>query len=311
MNSQVAKQVHIPVLLDEAVEALAVKKEGCYFDATFGRGGHSKKILSLLGENGKLYACDRDPDAVKAAQEISDKRFIFKKTPFGSISDAFSELKENSLDGILFDLGVSSAQLDEAERGFSFNKTASLDMRMDYEQGITAKEWLMSATVKDLTSAIRDFGGEPHNIAKKLALAIFENKENLKTTTDLADLVSQLMPKSRYKAGFHQATKTFQAIRIVVNEEFEELKKGLIASLNLLKQGGILAVISFHSGEDQIVKRFMRENEGDTLPKEIPTQNSVINQKLKILHRPVLPSEQEILKNPRARSAKLRCAVKI
>lgn len=311
MNSQVAKQVHIPVLLDEAVEALAVKKEGCYFDATFGRGGHSKKILSLLGENGKLYACDRDPDAVKAAQEISDKRFIFKKTPFGSIPDAFSELKENSLDGILFDLGVSSAQLDEAERGFSFNKTASLDMRMDYEQGITAKEWLMSATVKDLTSAIRDFGGEPHNIAKKLALAIFENKENLKTTTDLADLVLQLMPKSRYKAGFHQATKTFQAIRIVVNEEFEELKKGLIASLNLLKQGGILAVISFHSGEDQIVKRFMRENEGDTLPKEIPTQNSVINQKLKILHRPVLPSEREILKNPRARSAKLRCAVKI
>ena len=304
--------IHIPVLLNEAVEALSIKADGIYFDATFGRGGHSKKILSLLGENGKLYACDRDPEAAQAACGILDTRFIFKKTPFSCIDSAFAEdLKNNSLDGILFDLGVSSAQLDNAQRGFSFNKEAELDMRMDNQNGISAKEWIRDASVEDLTRAIRDLGGEPHGIAKKLATAIFNNKERLNKTTDLANLVVEVMPKSRYKAGVHQATKTFQAIRIAVNNELEELKKGLNNSLKLLKKGGILAVITFHSGEDQIVARFMRDNQGSKLPKEIPSQNSVINQKLKILQRQIRPTDEELLNNPRSRSARLRVAIKI
>lgn len=304
---------HVSVLLNESVEALAIRAEGRYLDATFGRGGHSRLILSKLGDTGALYAVDRDPEAAAVARQLAseDNRFHFQQCAFSGIANAFADVGENSLDGVLFDLGVSSPQLDEAERGFSFSKAGPLDMRMDPEVGQSAKEWLMETDEKTLARAIRDLGGESPSIAKRLARAIISAREALYTTTDLAAVVADAMPKKFYKPGHHPATQTFQAIRMTVNDEVGEINRGLEAATKLLKKGGVLAVITFHGLEDALVKRFIRAKEGEALPAEIPLDTGRRNQVLRLISPVIKPSAEQVAENPRSRSARLRKAEKV
>lgn len=302
---------HVSVLLAESVEALAIRPDGCYLDATFGRGGHSRAILSRLGEKGRLFALDRDPQAAEVASHIDDARFRFAKAPFSMLDSAFAEVGAESLDGVLFDLGVSSPQLDQAARGFSFMQEGPIDMRMDPEDGISAKAWLMQTDEQTLARAIRDLGGEPHSVAKRIAQAVIARRERLDTTTELAAVVSEAMPKKLHKPGYHPATQTFQAIRMVVNDEVGEIGRGLQAATRCLKKGGVLAVITFHGLEDALVKRFIREREGEDIPGEIPVQQGRVNQELRLLRPVIKPQAEDVAANPRCRSARLRRAVKI
>lgn len=302
---------HISVLLQESVEALDIHPDGSYLDATFGRGGHSRLILSQLGENGRLYAIDRDPQAALEAASMADSRFCFAKTAFGEMTRAFEDVKEQSLDGVLFDLGVSSPQLDIAERGFSFLKDGPLDMRMDPENGVSAREWLMQTDEATLMRVIRDFGGENHSIARRIAQAIYAVRERLTTTTALATVVADAMPKKFYKPNHHPATQTFQAIRMVVNDEVGEIQRGLDAAVKLLKSGGVLVVITFHGLEDALVKRFIRSQEGEALPAEIPLDIGRVGQVLRLVSPVIKPTAQAIKENPRCRSARLRKAIKL
>lgn len=303
---------HIPVLLAEAVAALEIAPNGRYLDATFGRGGHSSEILAQLGESGQLYALDRDQQAAAVAAQITDPRFHFARCAFSEMKTAFAALGAESLDGILFDLGVSSPQLDDPSRGFSFAKEGPLDMRMDNEQNLTAQKWLKNVDEDTLTTVIRDYGGEPHTVAKRIAKAILAAKNDLKSTLDLASVVAQARPKKLYKPHLHPATQTFQAIRIAVNDEIGEIQRALRAATMMLKSGGILVVISFHGLEDATVKRFVRSMEGEPLPAEIPATNTTnIHQVLRLVPPVIKPSSAEIAQNPRSRSAKLRKAVKL
>ncbi|OOF70214.1 16S rRNA (cytosine(1402)-N(4))-methyltransferase RsmH [Rodentibacter caecimuris] len=310
---------HTTVLLYEAVDGLALKEKGIYIDGTFGRGGHSRLILSRLSSSGRLIAIDRDPRAIIAAQQIQDSRFHIEHSGFSNISDICEKLDlVGKIDGILLDLGVSSPQLDEAERGFSFMKDGPLDMRMDTTQGISAAEWLQKVSIEDLTWVLKNFGEE--RFAKRIATAIVEynqsavknGKEFLTRTSQLAELIAQSVPfKDKYK---HPATRSFQAIRIFINSELEELERVLNSTLSILSPKGRLSVISFHSLEDRMVKHFMRKHsKGDALPKGLPLREDQIqrNQTLKIIGKAIQPSEAEILANSRARSAILRIAERI
>lgn len=301
---------HLPVLLEESLDALSLKSDGRYLDATFGRGGHSRPILSRLGEKGALFAVDRDPKAARSAAEIVDPRFHFRRTPFSRIGAVFETVDMKSLDGVLFDLGVSSPQLEAAERGFSFRREGPLDMRMDPESGISAKEWLLANDETTLAKIIRDWGGEPHTIARRIARAVMAVREGLQTTTDLASVVARAMPKKYYKPGHHPATQTFQALRMAVNDEISELGAGLEAATNVLKPGGVLVVITFHGLEDALVKRFVRAREGAVVPAEIPVQMGRIDPVLKLVPPVIKPSAAQVADNPRSRSAKLRKAEK-
>ena len=302
---------HVTVLLHEAVQALAIRADGAYLDGTFGRGGHSRAILAALGGAGRLYALDRDPQAAEAATVIDDSRFLFARSPFSCMDTAFAAVGAASLDGILLDLGVSSPQLDQAARGFSFGKEGPLDMRMDNESGITAADWLAATDEATLARVIRDWGGEPHTVAKRIARAVIAARGKLRTTLDLADVVADAVPRKLHKAGFHPATQTFQAIRIAVNDEVGEIERGLLAATRLLKSGGVLAVITFHGLEDALVKRFIRAHEGAPLPAEIPSAHDRVNPLLRLVPPVVKPSAREVADNPRSRSARLRKAVKI
>ncbi|MBP3194109.1 MAG: 16S rRNA (cytosine(1402)-N(4))-methyltransferase RsmH [Cardiobacteriaceae bacterium] len=298
---------HISVLLEEAVSALRVFPSGVYLDATFGRGGHSRRILSQL-DTGKLYAIDRDPEAETAASEIKQANFSFQKSPFSAIGELFSP---EFFDGILFDLGVSSPQLDQGARGFSFLQEAPLDMRMDNSEGITARDWLMQVEEGELARVICNLGGEPFSIAKRIARAVFAARERIFTTTELAEVIAAAVPKRHYKPHHNPATRTFQAIRMTVNDELGEIAKAMEAAVKLLKSGGVLAVITFHDGEDALVKRFMRSKEGIEMPREIPlTDNRKLGQVLE-MQAAIKPTEAEIKRNPRARSARLRVATKL
>ena len=302
---------HIPVLLEESLDALSLRSDGRYLDATFGRGGHSRAILSRLGKNGELFAVDRDPQAEEEAGEITDRRFHFRRAPFSRIGERFETAEAGSLDGVLFDLGVSSPQLEVAERGFSFHKTGPLDMRMDPASGISAKQWLLANDERALATIIRDWGGEPHTIARRIARAVMAVRQNLRTTTDLAAVVAEAMPSKCYKPGHHPATQTFQALRMAVNDEVAEIGAGLEAAAHLLKPGGVLVVITFHGLEDALVKRFIRAREGETVPAEIPVPIGRVNQELKLIPPVITPSAAEVAANPRCRSAKLRKGEKI
>lgn len=302
---------HISVLLQESISALEIKPEGWYLDGTFGRGGHSRLILDSLNEKGRLYALDRDPQAAAKAGEIKDARFYFKQTEFSNMAHAFPEVGLGSLDGILLDLGVSSPQLDEAERGFSFSKLGPLDMRMNPENGLSARQWLLQTDEITLMRAIRDLGGEPHTIARRIARAIMAVREQLQTTLDLARVVQEAMPKKLQKSGYHPATQTFQAIRMMVNDEVGEIERALSAATNLLKSNGILAVITFHGVEDALTKRFIRAQEGEMLPAEIPVAQGRRNAVLRLVNPVIKPSAQAVADNPRCRSARLRKAVKL
>ncbi|OYW29450.1 MAG: 16S rRNA (cytosine(1402)-N(4))-methyltransferase, partial [Methyloversatilis sp. 12-65-5] len=245
---------HIPVLLTEALDALAVRPDGVYVDGTFGRGGHSRGLLARLGATGRLIALDRDPSAIAAGQAITDERFTLVHARFAELADVLDELDVTAVDGVLLDIGVSSPQLDDAERGMSFRQDAPLDMRMDTSRGETVAQWLARADEADIREVIRDYGEE--RFASAIAKAIVARREErgpLATTAELADLVAGAV-KTR-EPGKDPATRTFQALRIFINAELEELQQALEASLSVLQPGGRLVVISFHSLEDRIVKQ--------------------------------------------------------
>ena len=303
---------HKTVLLHEAVDGLNVKPDGIYVDGTFGRGGHSRLILEKLGNQGKLIAIDRDPQAKESAKLLDDdKRFSFYHQNFASLKGILaSQQLVGKIDGVLLDLGVSSPQLDQAERGFSFMKQGELDMRMDTTSGVSAKEWLATAELNEIRQVLKEFGEE--KFATRIATAIVERREEkpIETTTELAELIEEATPvKDKHK---HPATRSFQAIRIFVNQELEELKALLDMSTDVLAKDGRLSVISFHSLEDRIVKRFMKSKaKGDSYPKDLPIMESDIKKEFKVIGKAVKASHEEIKENPRSRSAVLRVAEKI
>ena len=296
--------MHIPVLASEAMDALAVDPEGTYVDGTFGRGGHSRAILERLGPRGRLIALDRDPDAEQAARGISDPRFSFFRTRFSALAEV---LKGERANGMLFDLGASSPQLDDPARGFSFRRDAPLDMRMDPTAGPTAAQWLASAEEQQIQQVIRDYGEE--RFAKQIAAAIVAARARgpLLRTRELADLVAGAV-RTR-EPGQDPATRTFQALRIHLNRELEEVSLMLPQATAHLGTGGRLAVIAFHSLEDRIVKRFMQSLARPEVPRGLPLRASEMPQPaLKLVGRAVRASAQETRRNPRARSAILRVA---
>ena len=299
---------HITVLLKEAVDALAIKPAGIYVDGTFGRGGHSRAVLAQLGPEGRLIAFDRDPVAVAAGREIKDPRFELVHAPFSDFAEALAERGVEKVDGVLLDLGVSSPQLDEAERGMSFRFDAPLDMRMDTTRGLTAAEWLAEAPVADITRVLREYGEErfAYEIAK--AIAVARTGGAVATTGQLAALVEKTV-RTR-EPGQHPATRTFQALRICVNQELEELSLVLPQVVAALAPGGRLVVISFHSLEDRIVKRFMRDaSRPPQLPARLPVRAADLPKpKLALVGKPVWPSDEEVAANPRSRSAVMRIA---
>jgi 16S rRNA (cytosine1402-N4)-methyltransferase len=299
--------MHQPVLAGEAIEALALRPEGVYVDGTFGRGGHSRLILERLGPQGRLIALDRDPEAARAASQIGDPRLTFVHTNFANLSRALDDTRAGAVDGMLFDLGVSSPQLDDPARGFSFRAEGPLDMRMDPTHGVSAAQWLATAEEQEIREVIRDYGEE--RFAKQIAAAIVaaRRREPLLRTRQLADLVAQAV-RTR-EPGQDPATRTFQALRIHVNRELEEVSLMLPQAVARLAPQGRLAVISFHSLEDRIVKRFMQEAARPELPRRLPLRASEMPEPvLKLVGRAVRPSQEETRRNPRARSATLRVA---
>ena len=302
---------HATVLLHEAVEALQIKPSGIYVDGTFGRGGHSRLILEQLGAKGRLIAMDKDPAAVAAGQVISDARFQLVHSGFEALGKVLHSLLVDKVDGVLLDLGVSSPQLDDAERGFSFRFDAPLDMRMDTSSGQTAAEWLANVDESFLGEVIHDYGEE--RFAKQIARALVaaRKEQAILTTRQLGEIVAKVV-RTR-EPGKNPATRTFQAIRIYINRELEELTHILPQCVDSLKPGGRLAVISFHSLEDRIVKRFMRDMaQGDKFPVGLPIRAAEIPQgRLKLIGKAVYAGLEEIEKNPRARSAVLRVAERI
>ena len=302
---------HTTVLLDEAVNGLNIREDGIYIDGTFGRGGHSRLILSQLGENGQLLAIDRDPQAIAAAAEINDPRFSIVHGPFSALADYVDARGlTGKISGVLLDLGVSSPQLDDAERGFSFMRDGPLDMRMDPTRGHSAAGWLLQAEEADIAFVLKTYGEE--RFAKRIARAITErNREQPMTRTkELAEVIAAATPvKDKFK---HPATRSFQAIRIWINSELEEIDTALKGALSVLAPGGRLSIISFHSLEDRLVKRFMRDrSRGPQVPAGIPMTESQLRalggRELKTLGK-LIPGEAEVRENPRARSSVLRIA---
>lgn len=306
---------HIPVLLNEAIDSLVTSPHGFYIDATFGRGSHSQAILDRLNKEGRLIAFDKDPDAVVHAKKYfaHDKRFTIIHSSFANMQGILQEANlVGKINGILFDLGVSSPQLDNPERGFSFAKSGKLDMRMDTSQGMDAMQWIAEVGEKELADALWQYGEE--KFSRRIARAIVEARSNaaITTTAELAQIITRAMPKPKKPHDKHPATRSFQAIRIVINKELVELEKGLEQALETLVIGGRLCVISFHSLEDRLVKQFIRHHEkGEELPRGLPIKGSQFNAKLRSLGKAIKPSLQEININPRARSAILRIAEKL
>jgi len=306
---------HIPVLCSEVMAALAVKKQGVYLDATFGRGGYSRRILDSLDEKGRLLAFDRDPAAIKAGQAIKDTRFALAHRPFSQLRQGAEEAgfkAENAFDGIVFDLGISSPQVDDGKRGFSFRHDGPLDMRMDTTRGETAGEWLARADIGEITEVLKNYGNErfARRIAEKIVAARAERP--LVGTKQLATLVRSVVRS--HEPGQDPATRTFQGIRIHVNQELQEIRLALPKALNLLKPGGRLAVVAFHSLEDRLVKNFMRTeaNPAASIPRHLPIHaRDLPAPRLRVLGRAARPSAVEVAANPRARSATLRVAEKL
>lgn len=302
---------HKPVLLEEAVASLAIKSDGYYLDGTFGRGGHSRAIMAQLAQQGRLFALDKDPQAIEAGQEewSDDPRFSIVQGTFAEMDRMVQEWQiERNLDGILLDLGVSSPQLDDPERGFSFSKDGPLDMRMDPTQGVSAAQWLADAPERDMSRVFWEFGEERH--ARRIARSIVEarQKQTLETTAQLAGLIENTIGHREKK---HPATRCFQAIRIFVNNELGDLKTGLDAAIRVLRPGGRLVVISFHSLEDRLVKRTFREAaRPGKIQRNIPAHPDWVAS-LKLIGKATRPSEHEISENPRARSATMRVAEKL
>ena len=315
----VSPSAHITVLLREAVDALAIKPDGVYVDGTFGRGGHSRAILEQLGPNGRLIAIDRDLQAIEAGAllAIQDARFSLHHAAMSELSDVLKQAssgsgsKQMAVDGMLADLGVSSPQLDVEERGFSFRFNGPLDMRMDTSRGETVEEWLNRAEEQEIGEVIWRYGEE--RFARQIARAVVAARVigRIRTTRELAELVGKTV-RTR-EPGQHPATRTFQAFRIFINQELEEIEKVLPQAVNSLGTGGRLVVIAFHSLEDRIVKRFMQNAaKADHLPSKLPIRaNEVNDATLRIVGKPIRANEAEVAANPRARSAIMRTAEKL
>lgn len=304
---------HIPVLLKEAVSALLISTEGIYVDATFGRGSHSQAILNQLGPNGRLIAFDKDPASVSYAKEhFHDARFTIVHSSFANMKAVLTDMQcAHQIAGILFDLGVSSPQLDVASRGFSFMRDGALDMRMNTTSGMTAAEWLATVDEVTLADVLYRYGDE--KFSRRIARLVVETRDEtaITTTLQLANLITRALPKQSWKDK-HPATRSFQAIRIFINQEITELEKGLDQALEVLAPGGRLAVISFHSLEDRVTKQFIRHHEKgiDDLPRGLPIKAKAFQPALKSVGKPIKPADEEIIVNPRARSAILRVAEK-
>ncbi|MGR6873433.1 16S rRNA (cytosine(1402)-N(4))-methyltransferase RsmH [Pseudomonas sp. HK3] len=303
---------HITVLLHEAVDALVQDVDGLYIDCTFGRGGHSRLILEKLSAQGRLIGIDKDPRAIATANELAneDSRFSICH---GSFADMTTWLEQNGdgrpVAGILMDLGVSSPQLDEAERGFSFMNDGPLDMRMNTESGLTAAQWVASAKEEDIANVLYQFGEERHSRRLAKAIVMRRSEEPFERTLDLAQVIKDAHPK--WEKGRHPATKSFQAIRIFLNDELGDLTTGLDIATDLLAKSGRLVVISFHSLEDRMVKRFIRAKEkGPQLPPDIPIMESDYPIILKHIGKAIKPSKEEVNANIRSRSAIMRVAEK-
>lgn len=305
---------HYPVLLDEVLAAMQIRADGVYLDGTFGRGGHSARILAQLDEHGRLLATDKDPQAVAAAEQRfgADPRFTIVRGSFTMLGAQAAERGwQGKVDGILLDLGVSSPQLDDASRGFSFSKDGPLDMRMDPHSGISASQWLATAKESEIAEVLKEYGEE--RFAKRIARALVRTREEqgvITTTAQLSRVVTEANPK--WERDKHPATRSFQAIRIYINRELDDLDAFLAQAVELLAPGGRLAVISFHSLEDRRVKRFIREQaKGDDFPVDLPVLDSQLNRRLKAVGKAVRAGAAELARNPRARSAVLRVAEKV
>ena len=299
---------HQPVLLEEALESLNIRPEGNYIDATFGRGGHSLAILQRLNEKGRLIAFDQDPEAVAFAKQYfaDEPRLTIEHCNFNQVASVIQQYGlSQKIDGVLMDLGVSSPQLDDAGRGFSFLRSGPLDMRMDTSRGITAKAWLAKVKPEDLIRVLKKYGEE--KFAKRIATAIVEIRaeREITETGDLAEIISNAIPvKEKHK---HPATRSFQAIRIFINEELQAIEQGLEGAASVLAKGGRLSVISFHSLEDRIVKRFMRNaSSRPKLPAGLPVMEADIEVPFRLVAKPVVAGAKELDQNPRSRSARLR-----
>ena len=305
---------HESVLLREAIAELAIKEGGIYVDATFGRGGHSQAILERLGPNGRLLAIDLDPEAITVARKapfLSDTRFEIEQTSFSNLEVAISKRDwRGKVDGVLLDLGVSSPQLDDPMRGFSFLRDGPLDMRMNPDQGIDAMTWINQAEANDIANVLYQYGEE--RFSRRIARAIVQARETIRieTTTQLAKIIEKANPKKEKHK--HPATRSFQAIRIFINQELAALTQCLPQVLEVLSVGGRMCVISFHSLEDRIVKQFIqREAVGDIYPPHFPIPHDQLKQRLRKIGKSIQASEAEMQQNPRARSARLRVAEKL
>lgn len=304
---------HLPVLLPEVLRGLAVRADGLYVDATYGRGGHAQAILDRLGPEGRLLAIDKDPQAVRVARldHGSDGRFSVEQGSFAMLERLVGQRGWcGKVNGILLDLGVSSPQLDDPQRGFSFLRDGPLDMRMDPEQGISAAQWLGEAGEAEITRVLFQFGEERH--ARRIARAIVAARAQapIASTGRLAELIAAVSPTR--EPGKHPATRSFQAIRIFLNRELDELQDCLAQALEVLVAGGRLCVISFHSLEDRIVKRFMRDHTRDQrFPADLPVPQHLLQPRLRLLGGALRASEGELRGNPRSRSATLRMAEKL
>ncbi len=304
---------HIPVLLDAVIDGLAIKPQGCYLDGTFGRGGHSQRILDQLDEQGRLLAIDKDPQAIATAQQHlgHDKRFAIVHHSFAALTRICQQNGVfGNLDGILLDLGVSSPQLDQAERGFSFRHDGPLDMRMDTSQGQPLSDWLASADEKMIADVLWRYGEEKQS--RQIAREIIRQRQQqpITRTLQLAQLIHTVMPH-KATLGKHPATRSFQALRIMINQELDDLSHVLTQAFAALAPGGRLAIISFHSLEDRLVKRFMRTLCEPTMPRHLPLTTDQIQAKARWCVKMYKANQQEIQDNSRARSAVLRIVEKI
>lgn len=304
---------HETVLLREAVDALAIKSDGLYIDGTYGRGGHSILLLEQLGLQGRLIGIDKDPLAILHGNKIQkqDHRLSMSQGSFANIHSLAQDGNYlGQVDGVLLDLGVSSPQIDDPDRGFSFLRDGPLDMRMDQSRGQSAAEWLQTAELDEITEVIKRFGEE--KFGKRIATAVVEQRKErpLTTTHQFVELIDQAVPvKDKYK---HPATRTFQGVRIFINNELSDLERALDGILEVLKPGGRMVIISFHSLEDRIVKRFIRKHvQGDQYPKGVPILEEQLNKRLKAIGKAVKASKEQIQENPRARSAVMRIAEKL
>ena len=298
---------HLPVMVTEVVEKLLHNAQGTYLDATFGRGGHSRAMLAVLARDARVLGLDRDDEAVLVGQRLAaeDARFSMVKSRFGAMRGTLEAIGETSVDGVLMDIGVSSPQLDDAERGFSFRAEGPLDMRMDQAEGESAADWINSASSEEISDVLYKLGEE--RFARRIATRIVESRP-FNTTTELADVIAGAIPaRSRTKESKHPATRSFQAIRMHVNKELDELEAGLNDAWMLLNDGGRLAVSSFHSLEDRIVKtKFRQWSQPPNLPRRMPVPDALLKPEGRLVGKAIKAGPKEVTENPRARSAVLR-----